>query len=79
MKVSLLCFGALRDHVPGATPGRAVEVEVADGASVADVAEQLGMPLRSLFAVLVDGVSTDASHKLSEGAEVTLMPPFSGG
>lgn len=78
MRVTLICFGALRDFLPDPKADSAV-VEVAAGARVSDVAVALGIPSRLLHAVLVDGERALPGTPLQEGAEVTLMPPFSGG
>lgn len=78
MRVTLICFGALRDFLPDPKANSAV-VEVADGARVSDVAAALGIPVRLLHAVLVEGEKALPSTSVQEGAEVTLMPPFSGG
>ena len=78
MKVTVTCFGALREFLPDPTTNSAV-VEVAEGAQVSDVAEALEIPSRLLYVVLVDGDKAAAGTVVPEGAEVTLMPAFSGG
>lgn len=79
MKVEVVVFGVLRDHLPeGATGNRAV-ADVPEGASVEDAISALGLPRRAVYAVLVDGDPADAAVVLREGAEVTLMPAFTGG
>ena len=78
MRVTLMCFGTLRDFLPDPKANSAV-VEVVDGAQVSDVAASLGIPSRLLHAVLVDGEKALPSTSVQQGAEVTLMPPFSGG
>ena len=77
MKVTVVCFGALREHLPDPSLNQAV-VEVDVDAVVADVAESLGIPVRHLHAVLVDGERADASTHVRDGSDVTLMPAFSG-
>ena len=78
MKVTVTCFGALRDFLPDPSTNSAV-IEVAEGAQVLDVAEALGIAPRLLYAVLVDGDRAAAGTSVRDGAEVTLMPAFSGG
>ncbi|MFN2389241.1 MAG: MoaD/ThiS family protein [Actinomycetota bacterium] len=77
--MEVVCFGALRDHLPQGTEGNRAEIALDDGATVAELVTLLGAPRRWVFAVLVDGRRAGLDHGLSEGAEVTLMPPFSGG
>lgn len=79
MKVTLVCFGRLKEHLaPGGSRNR-IGVELPDGANVASAATAIGADERDLFAVLVNGERADAGTMLREGDEVTLMPPFSGG
>ena len=78
MKVTVVCFGALREHLPDPSGNSAI-LELGDRSAVSDVAEALGIPIRHLHAVLVDGDKARASTPVSDGAEVTLMPAFSGG
>lgn len=78
MKVTVVVFGMLRDHLPPGSHGNRAEVEV-DGTRVADVAASLGVPPEAVFAALVDGEPAGRTSKVGEGSEVTLMPPFTGG
>lgn len=79
MKVSVICFGSMREHLPATGTGNEAEIEVEDAATVGDVVDRLGAPRRLVFSVLVDGVQASLDNRVPEGAEITLMPPFSGG
>jgi molybdopterin converting factor small subunit len=79
VKVTVVCFGAMRAHLPAEATGNRAEVELAAGDRVSDLIDKLGAPRRLVFALLVDGTQADIHSVLSDGAEVTLMPPFSGG
>jgi hypothetical protein len=79
MRVNVTCFGVMREYLPRAASGNSVEVEVEPGASVADVVDALGAPRALVYALLVDGRHATLEAGLTEGAEVTLMPSFSGG
>lgn len=79
MKVSVTCFGAVRDYLPEGTAGNRAEVELTEAATVADLVDRLGAPRRLIFSLLVDGTRAGMDAALQDGAEVTLMPPFSGG
>lgn len=78
MKVVVRCFGALREHLPDPASGLAV-LDLPDGAVVADALGALGIDGAAVHALLLDGVRTTAVTGLRDGAELTLMPPFSGG
>ena len=79
MKVTIECFGAMREFLPDDADGNRATVEVREGATVGDVVDALGAPRRLVHALLVDEVQGDLGQTLHEGAAVTLMPSFSGG
>lgn len=79
MRVRVVCFGAMRDFLPADANGNVAEVELPDGATVGDLADAVGAPRHLVFSVLVDEERADIDTELPEGAEVTLMPPFTGG
>jgi len=79
VKVTLVCFGSLRDLLPGGGTSNRADFDLPDGATAGDALEALGAPGRQVFALLIDGRRATLDASLHEGAEVTLMPPFSGG
>lgn len=79
MIVTVVCFGAMRDYLPADADGNRARVELSAGATVGDLVDALGAPRKLVHALLVDGVQGDLARGLDEGAEVTLMPSFSGG
>ena len=78
MKVTVVCFGAMREYLNDPISGRA-RLEIPGDGTVRSVMGVLGAPERLLHSVLVDGLRADLDQELTEGAEVTLMPPFAGG
>jgi molybdopterin converting factor small subunit len=79
MKVTLVCFGSLRDLLPEGAISNRADLDLPDGSTAADAIDALGAPRRYVFALLIDGGRAALDAPLHEGAEVTLMPPFSGG
>lgn len=81
MRVTLLAFGILRDHL-GSAPG---PVDLPAGATVRDLLDRCRAlaPERSApwssIAVAVNQEYVPANHPLAEGDEVALLPPVSGG
>jgi molybdopterin converting factor small subunit len=79
--VTVRLFAALRDAAGTA------QVEVAPGtvpAIVADLSDRFGEPFATRVTVasgMLDGqrVALDAPHHAADGAELALLPPFSGG
>ena len=79
MRITMVCFGAMRDHLPADASGNRAELELPEGATVEDAVDALGAPRELVFSLLVDGTHAHLDHVLGEGSEVTLMPPFAGG
>ena len=81
MKVSLVLFAALRDAVGE----RTLCLELADGATVNDLKEQLAVryprvePMMKTVVCAIDDEYVKSEARLREGAEVALIPPVSGG
>ena len=76
MKVDVRLFAALRERAGSAT----VAVELVDGATVGDVWPLLALgdePPGMLYAV--NRAYADRAEELSEGDEVAVIPPVSGG
>ncbi|MDQ3878421.1 MAG: MoaD/ThiS family protein [Actinomycetota bacterium] len=78
MRITVACFGVLRERVPGAADGP-VALDVADHATVGQVADLLSVPRHLATMVLIDGRQAGFEDVVPEGSEVTLMPPFAGG
>ncbi|HEX4030157.1 MAG TPA: molybdenum cofactor biosynthesis protein MoaE [Terracidiphilus sp.] len=79
MQINVIPFGVLKDWL-GTAP---VTVELREGASVAELLEQLGArvsaPVLHGIAVSVNAEYATAAQILREGDEVGLLPPVSGG
>jgi molybdopterin synthase catalytic subunit/molybdopterin converting factor small subunit len=77
MRVTVRLFAGLRERAGGESRR---ELELPDGATVADVWPELGLgdePGGLVYAV--NRVYEDRSHPLGDGDEVGLIPPVSGG
>lgn len=81
MKIRLLAFASAGDALGSSE----TEVELPEGSTVADLRAALDRghpemaPLWPRLAVAVDGRVVKADEPLSEGSEVALLPPVSGG
>ena len=73
------CFGAMRDYLPADAVDNRVSLQVGTGSTIATILEALGAPTRLAHWILLDGSRVELDSPLFEGAEVTLMPPFTGG
>ncbi len=79
MKVTVICFGPLRDYLPDAAEDGRASIELPSGADVEALVVALQMPYRRVYALLVNGQQAAGSTALHDGDQITLMPPFSGG
>ena len=79
MKITVVCYGAMRDYLPVDADGNRATLDLPEGATVVEVAARLGAPERLIHAVLVNGERAALAKEINEGEEVTLMPPFAGG
>jgi molybdopterin converting factor small subunit len=79
MRVTVICYGAMRDYLPSNARDNTAVVELGDGALVEQLMDELGAPRRLAAYVLVNEDRADVGRVLREGDAVTLMPPFTGG
>ena len=84
MKITLKLFASLADHLPAsAKPGNELALEVAPGATIAEVVAPFGLPPKMVHLVLVNGhyiaPELRAGHALSEGDVLAIWPPIAGG
>lgn len=81
MRVRLLVFGVLKDLIPE----QSGELDLPDGATVGTLLNHFRQhapdhsTLWSSLAVAVNREYVTAAHPLSDGDEVALLPPVSGG
>jgi len=78
VRIEVELFATLTRFVPQARDGRTA-VDIPDGATVADVARRLGLPVGFDRVALVNGREADDAHRLSAGDVLTLFPPLAGG
>jgi len=84
MHITFKLYASLTDHLPPERrPGNAIELDVAEGASVADVIAPFGLPVKLVHLVLINGVfvppAERTSRALKEGDVLAIWPPIAGG
>jgi molybdopterin converting factor small subunit len=77
--VHVKLFATLRNRRPGLGIGEAFPVELADGATVADLIQQLDLQEVEVKLVFVNGIVRDKFHPLADGDELGIFPPVGGG
>jgi molybdopterin converting factor small subunit len=55
------------------------KVDVPDGANVRTLSEQLGLPIKYVRIITVNGTQGDLDTGLSDGDDVCIFPPAIGG
>lgn len=78
MTVIVKLHAALRKFAPPGGGDR-VQLQLAEGARVADAIARLGIPANFTGMVFLDGERSGLAAKLGDGREVSLFPPLGGG
>ena len=80
MKIQVRLHGALGRYRPSdAGPVGAFELEVADGATIATVIEQLGIPAGWARGLFVNERPSEPGDPLAPNDRLVLFPPVGGG
>lgn len=84
MHITFKLYASLTDYLPPERrPGNAIELDVAEGASVADVIAPFSLPVKLVHLVLINGVfvppAERTSRALKEGDVLAIWPPIAGG
>jgi len=83
MKITVKFYSTLSKFLPENAKSNVGEITVADGASVKDVADTLGIATNMIHLTLVNGVYVAPSdlggQPLKEGDTLAMWPPLAGG
>lgn len=79
MRIEVRLFATLTHYFPKGTEAGSAYLDVAEGSSVGDAADALGIPADLSRIVLVNDQDADENRRLVEGDVVTLFPPLAGG
>ena len=84
MKITFKLYASLTQYLPAeARTDNRIGLELADGATVAQVIEPFGLPPKLVHLVLVNGhyVAPEKrlSHALQDGDVLAIWPPIAGG
>jgi molybdopterin converting factor small subunit len=79
MKVRVRLFATLRKYLPAGHPGDTLAVDLADGATVGDAIDALGIPPAHAKMIVSQNEQLDVTATLHDGQEVSLYPPLAGG
>ncbi len=84
MKITFKLYATLQHLLPSGTVRNAVQIEVADNASLNDIIDQFKVPRELAHLVLVNGVfhcdaDRDQRQVLKENDVLAVWPPVAGG
>ena len=79
MRIEVRLFATLARYFPRGTEVGSAYLDIAEGSSVGDAAEALGIPADLSRIVLVNDQDADENRRLVKGDVVTLFPPLAGG
>jgi len=79
MRVRVKLFATLRHYAPSAAVGVPFEVDLAEGATVADLIHHLNLPAEEVKIVYVNARAQPEDWRLGPNDEVGIFPPIGGG
>jgi molybdopterin converting factor small subunit len=79
MRLTVRVYATLCRYVPGISAGTPIEIELPDGAVVADLIERLEIPAREVKIAFVNGRTRPMDWLLNAGDEAGIFPPIGGG
>ena len=77
--VHVKLFATLRRVRPEVPMGQPFPHTLPEGATIADLIEELGLPEEEVKLVFVNAHFREWDHLLSEGDEIGIFPPVGGG
>ncbi len=83
MKITFKLFATLSDYLPPQKQGNIVQLDVPGGSTIADLVQQLNLPIQLVHLVLVNGKYIKPedrnTHLLIESDVLAIWPPVAGG
>jgi len=83
VKITLKLYASLSPFLPAGAERNAIELEVADGATVGEILTRHCVPRETCHLILVNGVfappATADAKALADGDTVAVWPPVAGG
>lgn len=79
MIVTVQLSTTLRGYVSGYSPSSGLEMNLESPATVANLAEKLGLPLNEIKIVMVNGRHASLEQALCEGDRIGFFPAVGGG
>ncbi len=79
MKIEVQLYATLSQYLPKGSLNRKAVIECADGITVGQVIDQLGIPKEHSNMVLINGINARDDAPLKDGDILAVFPPLAGG
>lgn len=79
MRIRVKLFASLRSYGPGQFSGAAFELDLPEGARLADLIAALKMPAEEVKVMFINGLIREEDQRINENDEVGIFPPVGGG
>lgn len=79
MKIEVALYGTLTQYLPTGSHSHKATMECADGVTVVQVFDQLGIPKPRPTMVLINGLHAGEEIPLKDGDLLAVFPPLAGG
>ena len=79
MRVHVKLFATLRHFAPSGAIGLPFEVDLAEGAAVADLIHHLSLPAEEVKMIYVNACARPEDWRLEPGDEIGIFPLIGGG
>jgi molybdopterin converting factor small subunit len=79
MRVYVKLFATLRRYAPDAAAGIPFEVDLPEGATIADLIHHLNLPAEEVKVAFINARARPEDWRLEPGDEVGVFPPVGGG
>jgi molybdopterin synthase sulfur carrier subunit len=77
--IQVKLFATLRHYRPGLEIGESFAVELPQGATIADLIRELGLPDEEVKIIFVNALFRERDYVLADGDQVGIFPPIGGG
>lgn len=79
MRIRVKLFATLARYYSNPIPGTPFDIEISDGATLADLVDQLKLPREEVKVFFVNGRARPLDWLLEPGDEVGIFPLIAGG
>lgn len=79
MKVDVCLYASLASRLPDRSRGNSCFMDLADGTTVAELLQQLGISVDQPKILFINGVHAKPEDVIKDGDRVAVFPPIAGG